>query len=79
MDSRNGGDDGSSWRTMIVRVWSEPNADHGFRARLTMEELPNIEPSVVFATEPEQVLDAVRDWLSHPAETATTSPEHARD
>lgn len=44
-----------------------------------MEELPNIEPSVVFATDPEQVLNAVRDWLSHPAEPATAKPERARD
>ncbi|TFD75950.1 hypothetical protein E3T48_10950 [Cryobacterium fucosi] len=49
---------------MVIRVWTEREHETGFRARLRFGTPLLAEPSVVHATDPEQVLDAVRNWLS---------------
>lgn len=49
---------------MVIRAWMEPAHEHGFRARLTFGTRQDTEPSVVFVSEPEQALEAVRGWLA---------------
>jgi hypothetical protein len=67
----------SSWRTIVIRVWEEP--DRGFRARVTRSAQRSDEPSLLLATDPEQVVDAVRSWLADPRATVSSPAERARD
>lgn len=57
--------------TMVIRAWTEPGHEHGFRARLTFSADASAEPSMVAATNEEEVITAVRAWLTRLArETA---------
>ncbi|HEV7166581.1 MAG TPA: hypothetical protein VGN49_01275 [Micrococcaceae bacterium] len=53
--------------TMVVRVWTEEGQAEGFRARLTFTATDDEQSSLVFAGNPEQVIEAVRQWLSRMA------------
>ncbi len=60
--------DGSVARgAMTIRVWREEDQERGFRARLLFTDGDGMESSLVFAGEPERVIDAVRQWLSETA------------
>ena len=53
---------------LVVRVWLE-GPDDAFRARLTAGRLPEAgalteELTVTVAAQPQDVLDAVEDWLA---------------
>jgi precorrin isomerase len=52
---------------MTIRVWREEDQEMGFRARLIFTAGDDMESSLVFAEEPERVIDAVRQWLSETA------------
>ncbi len=51
-------------RAMTIRAWREEDQERGFRARLIFTAGDGLESSLVFAEEPERVVDAVRQWLS---------------
>jgi alkanesulfonate monooxygenase SsuD/methylene tetrahydromethanopterin reductase-like flavin-dependent oxidoreductase (luciferase family) len=53
--------------TMVMRVWTEEGQQEGFRARLTFTAAEGEESTLVFAGDPEQVVEAVRKWLSRMA------------
>lgn len=57
-------DDASGTDIMVIRVWKEAVHEHGFRARLTFGTSLTAEPSMVLAADSEQVVEAVRTWLS---------------
>lgn len=48
---------------MTIRVWREEDQERDFRARLIFTAGDGMESSLVFAEEPERVIDAVRQWL----------------
>lgn len=50
--------------TMVIRAWTEPGHEHGFRARLTFSADATAEPSMVVATNEDEVIAAVRAWLT---------------
>jgi hypothetical protein len=45
---------------VVIRAWNETGTAEGFRARITMGLE---EPVVTTASEPEQVIEAVKAWL----------------
>ena len=49
--------------TLVIRTWWEPHHVHGFRARITSTQVPDAGPTAVTATDPEEVLAVVRQWL----------------
>ena len=56
--------------TMVIRAWTEPGHERGFRARLTFSTVATSEASMVVATSEEEVIAAVRAWLTRlPQET----------
>jgi hypothetical protein len=56
--------DGDRGRVLIVRVWVEPGAAEGFRARLTTsQDVESGESDSTVVASPTAVLDAVRRWL----------------
>ncbi len=63
---------------MVIRVWSEPDQEPGFRARLTFGGPEESEPAVSVVTNPEEVLQAVRSWLSRfsSAEPPVPTPDN---
>lgn len=66
--------EGSHWRTLVIRVWTEAEHDHGFRARLVLGG-PSAQPSVLLASDPEQVVTMVRAWLSASENVPAGGPE----
>jgi len=50
--------------TMVIRAWTEPGHEHGFRARLTFSTDATSDASIVVATTEEEVISAVRAWLT---------------
>jgi alkanesulfonate monooxygenase SsuD/methylene tetrahydromethanopterin reductase-like flavin-dependent oxidoreductase (luciferase family) len=50
--------------TMVIRVWTEEAHKDGFRARLTFTAGDGTDASVALAGDPEQVVEAVRNWLA---------------
>ena len=50
---------------LVIRVWHEPGAGNGFRARIIFGsgEDPADQTSFVIARDPEAVLEAVQRWL----------------
>jgi len=56
--------------TMVIRAWTEPGHERGFRARLTFSTDATSEASMVVATNEDDVIAAVRAWLTRlPRET----------
>ncbi len=56
--------------TMVIRAWTEPGHDQGFRARLTFSTDATSQASMVVASSEEEVIAAVRAWLTRlPHET----------
>lgn len=56
--------------TMVIRAWTEPGHTNGFRARLTFSADATSEASMVVASNEEEVIAAVRAWLTRlPRET----------
>lgn len=49
--------------TLVIRTWREPDGEHGFRARVTYSEGAG-EHGSLSAADREEVLRAVRQWLS---------------
>ena len=49
---------------MVIRAWTEPGHERGFRARLTFSADAHSEASMVVATNEEEVIAAVRAWLT---------------
>ena len=54
--------------TMVIRVWTEPGHETPSRIRMTFAEDPSTDPITLVATDPEQAVDTVRDWLTRLAE-----------
>jgi hypothetical protein len=57
-----------SMGTFVIRTWNEPDKTPGFRARLTYSNSPGAEPKSIYAVDPDEVLNVVRQWLHTPAE-----------
>ncbi|MDQ0767935.1 hypothetical protein QF031_000684 [Pseudarthrobacter defluvii] len=49
--------------TLVIRTWIEPDDDPGFRARITYSQGAGQQGSLI-TVDPEEVLHAVRQWLS---------------
>lgn len=67
MDNDNASGGSSSRGTMVIRVWTEAGHEAPFRARLTFAKADGEDATNVLAGDPEQVVDAVRDWLAQVA------------
>jgi hypothetical protein len=50
--------------TMVIRAWTEPGHEHGFRARLTFSTDATSDASIVLATNEAEVIAAVQAWLT---------------
>jgi hypothetical protein len=58
-----------SMGTMVIRTWTEPHQDPGFRARMTYSHSPTAEPKTIYTVDPDEVVDTVRRWLLPHTET----------
>jgi hypothetical protein len=58
-----GGGDALSGETMVIRTWLEPNGGSSFRARITYGKATAGEPNRFATSDPDEVLDVVRQWL----------------
>ena len=50
--------------TMVIRAWTEPGHERGFRARLTFSTDASSEASMVVTANEEEVIATVRAWLT---------------
>jgi hypothetical protein len=48
---------------LVIRTWFERNGEPGFRARITYGRAGAGESSTEATTDPEEVLEVVRQWL----------------
>lgn len=53
----------ASGGTLVIRTWTEPDGEHGFRARVTYSEGSGQHGSLS-TVDREEVLHAVRQWLA---------------
>ena len=67
-------DNGSVLATMVIRVWYESADEAGFRARLVYGDRPSHAPSSTLTTNPNAVVDTVREWLSSLPAALGTDP-----
>lgn len=63
MNADHAGDDTAGRGTMVIRIWSEANADQPFRSRLTFGRTGTGQPREALAASHEQILETVRKWL----------------
>lgn len=56
--------------TLVIRTWSEPNQEAGFRARVIHTSQLDERPGMVSTADPAEVLAIVRQWLH--SQTGTT-------
>jgi hypothetical protein len=49
---------------LVISVWNESASAEGFRARLTFQGGAGEHETVAVARDPDDVLDAVREWLA---------------
>jgi hypothetical protein len=61
---------------LVIRTWFERNGEPGFRARITYGRAGAGESSTEATTDPDEVLEVVRQWLSaqHPGDTEPGCP-----
>jgi hypothetical protein len=62
-DNIDGADSTGAFEIMVIRVWMEPGHEHQFRARLTFGNESRNAGSAIVSSVPNDVVDAVRDWL----------------
>lgn len=48
---------------LVLRVWREPDGEHGLRVRILASDGPREPATVAVVTDPEAALAAVRAWL----------------
>lgn len=73
MNIENFEDSVSGQGTMVIRAWTEPGHQRGFRARLTFSTDATSDASMVVATSEDDVIAAVRAWLTRLPHTDNTS------
>ena len=49
---------------LVIKVWREPDSEHPIRARLTYGPVTDEAPTTVVTTDPGEVLDTMRHWLT---------------
>jgi hypothetical protein len=50
-------------RVLVITVWREGDAEHPLRARLTYGRASDDAPNTVVTSDPDEVLETVRQWL----------------
>lgn len=64
MSAQEGADSGTPpMGTLVIRTWYEPDQVTSFRARITYSKEPDDEPATVVASDPDEALSVVRQWL----------------
>lgn len=58
---------------LVISTWNGPNQPHGSRTRLILRQSINAQLNFVPSTDPEQILDDVRRWLSAQSRSPTVS------
>lgn len=48
---------------LVIRTWNEPDQVSSFRARITYSQNPDDDPATLVATDPDEALSVVRQWL----------------
>jgi hypothetical protein len=50
-------------RVLVIAAWREADAEHPVRVRLTYGRVSDDAPTTVVTSDPDEVLDTVRQWL----------------
>jgi hypothetical protein len=49
---------------LVIHTWRESDAEHPFRARVTYGRAADDAPATVVTTDPDEVVNTVRRWLT---------------